>query len=185
MSFISISEAKNESGILFAGAGAGSIRYTYGGYGGGVSGGSGSPCGNTCGSGATQTSPGTNTRNSVRKGGKFYGGNCGQDAGWSTGGGSGYYGGAGGGGAGSSGGGGSSFFDTSFIKNGKTIAGNEEMPSPFSETENITGNRGHGYVRITPLCGTAPLPRCRVKRFTFFHSKKGLIRILHIRTCWK
>ncbi|EAX99157.1 loricrin, putative [Trichomonas vaginalis G3] len=189
MSFISISEAKNESGILFAGAGAGSgagsIRYTYGGYGGGVSGGSGSPCGNTCGSGATQTSPGTNTQNSVRKGGKFYGGNCGQDAGWSTGGGSGYYGGAGGGGAGSSGGGGSSFFDTSFIKNGKTIAGYEEMPSPFSLTENITGNRGHGYVRITPLCGTAPLPRCRVKRFTFFHSKKGLIRILHIRTCWK
>ena len=106
MSFISIGEAKNESGILFAGAGAGSgagsnsIGYTYGGYGGGVSGGDGTPCGNTCGSGATQTSPGTNTQNSVRNGGKFYGGNCGQDAGWATGGGSGYY-----GGAGSSGGG--------------------------------------------------------------------------------
>ncbi|EAX90127.1 hypothetical protein TVAG_088200 [Trichomonas vaginalis G3] len=158
MSFISIGEAKNESGILFAGAGSGSgagtyeyNRYTYGGYGGGVSGGSGSHCGNTCGTGATQTSPGTNSEKSLRNGGKFYGGNCGQDAGWSTGGGSGYYGGAGGSYSGSSGGGGSSFFDTSFIKNGKTIAGNEEMPSPFSETENITGNRGHGYVRITCL----------------------------------
>ena len=71
MSFISIGEAKNESGILFAGAGAGTFfnQYTYGGYGGGVSGGDGSHCtkyyGNLrCGTGATQTSYGTNYANS-------------------------------------------------------------------------------------------------------------------------
>ena len=162
MSFISIGEAKNESGILFAGAGAGSgagtffNQYTYGGYGGGVSGGDGSHCtkyyGNLrCGTGATQTSYGTNYANSNNNGGKFYGGNC-EARGYheASGGGSGYYGGAGGDYY-SAGGGGSSFINESFIKNGIIIPGNESMPSPYSFTERLIGNRGQGYVRITPI----------------------------------
>ncbi|EAX90128.1 hypothetical protein TVAG_088210 [Trichomonas vaginalis G3] len=162
MSFISIGEAKNESGILFAGVGAGSgagtffNRYTYGGFGGGVSGGDGSRCSgyysnSRCGKGCSQTSSGTNYANSNNNGGKFYGGNC---EAWghheASGGGSGYYGGAGGDYF-SAGGGGSSFINDSFIKNGIIIPGNESMPSPYSFPERMIGNRGHGCVRITPI----------------------------------
>jgi hypothetical protein len=61
------------------------------------------------------------------------------------GGGGGFYGGGAGGVAGGAGGGGSSYIGG--VSGGSTIAGNASMPNPAGGT--MTGNTGHGYVRIT------------------------------------
>lgn len=157
MSMISLDYATNESGILFAAGGGGSLYSSdygglhAGGYGGGEKGGDGEFDSNNPSErafGATQSSGGT-TKEPQNNGGKYYGGSD-KSGGSASGGGGGYYGGASGYSSGAAGSGGSSFIDSK-LTDPQNIPGNKPMPSQYSLTAKDTGNRGHGAVRITIL----------------------------------
>lgn len=135
--------------IIVAGGGGGA-QAGYGGYGGGLIGGDGQDKFGDPGLGGTQTEGG----GGPVKGTFGIGANAttGSDGNYGGAGGGGWYGGGGGSTDGSSvddsgGGGGSSYI--ALLEEGVTYAGNQKMPSPNGQ--NMVGNSGHGYVRITIL----------------------------------
>ena len=147
--------------VLVAGAGGGfegSWRSSGGSYGGGLTGGDGADGTNysnlTVAKGGTQTTGGSaaildgnkSTLYNPKAGSFGKGGDAFSASGDNPGGagGGGWYGGGGSPYA-YGGGGGSSYVGG--VTNGKTIAGNESMPSPTGGTE--TGHSGNGYCKIT------------------------------------
>ena len=134
--------------IIVAGGGGSLDTGTSAGYGGGEQGGDGN---DISGTGATIEKPGTTYGVGTMVEADFgiggYGNNNGDYGGQ---GGGGYYGG-GGGASGFAGGGGSGYVNTSLLVSGsaKTIAGNQEYPSPSGQKE--TGHSGNGYAIITEM----------------------------------
>ena len=122
------------------GGGGGHNVYDYGGEAGGTS---GYAAHSTVHNGFEFGQGGNQTTGGYRNASFGKGGDCYTDNGGGGGGGAGYYG--GGGGHWHGGGGGSSYIGG--VTNGKTIAGNESMPSPTGGTE--TGHSGNGYCKIT------------------------------------
>lgn len=155
--------------VIVAGAGGGTGYYISGttfyagGAGGGTSGLAGIPYSSyTAAGGGTQLAGGAGgaTSSYSQAGSLGYGGNqtaSSSATDWNgSGGGSGYYGGGSGGAVGSGGGGGSSYIGG--VTNGQTIAGNALMPNPVGGA-NITGNTGHGVVKIGFVSNPCLSPR--------------------------
>lgn len=152
------SEVGLNSRLMVAAGGGGGFNGAGGGYAGGLTGQDAQTNnGYGPGGGATQSSGGVNTRNSIANG-SFGKGGTGGNSGLSTGGGGGYYGGAGSEHIDAAGGGSSyisGYSGCTKHSSGMTFsyaimkAGNEEMPSYTSAT--MTGNEGNGYARITLL----------------------------------